>query len=283
MTLPRWRYTFASVTGSSHRQHGEQGQDACDGCILSTLSGEEILVAVAADGAGSAPYGAIGAQLTCQSFITLTQEQLSGGESLYELPWDFAATWLGNLQETLKEQALLHRTAVRDFACTCLAAIIYNHQIATLHIGDGAIVVARRSTPDAFRTMQWPESGEYINTTYFITDPDASTHLRFSYCDFADNEAIDDLAIFTDGLQRLALDYTAHTAYPRFFQPVFAPLHAALPGYRDELSKDLARFLSSSAIATRTDDDCTLFLASRRNPPQQSIATSDGPITSHPL
>jgi hypothetical protein len=66
----------------------------------------------------------------------------------------------------------------------------------------------------------------------------------------------------TDGLQRLALDFTARTPHLPFFQPLFAALRAA-PDV-ESLAGPFREFLDSQRINERTDDDKTLVLAISR-------------------
>ena len=70
------------------------------------------------------------------------------------------------------------------------------------------------------------------------------------------------MALFTDGLQTLALDYT-RAAHSPFFAPMFAALSSETePG---GLLGPLSAFLESPAVNERTDDDKTLILATRKS------------------
>ena len=42
-------------------------------------------------------------------------------------------------------------------------------------IGDGGIVM-RRAPDEPFEVATWPEAGEYVNQTFFVTDDDAAAH-----------------------------------------------------------------------------------------------------------
>jgi hypothetical protein len=64
------------------------------------------------------------------------------------------------------------------------------------------------------------------------------------------------VALFTDGLERLALHFATKTSYQPFFAPLFkfaTDLNAT--------EADLAGFLASERICSHTDDDKTLVLA----------------------
>jgi hypothetical protein len=69
--------------------------------------------------------------------------------------------------------------------------------------------------------------------------------------------------LFSDGLQRLALDLNLQIPHPGFFKAMFPPLQSPQEGFAQELSSSLAAFLSSNRINDRSDDDKTLILPSR--------------------
>jgi hypothetical protein len=69
------------------------------------------------------------------------------------------------------------------------------------------------------------------------------------------------LALTTDGLLRLALKLPAYEPHPQFFQPL---LTFAREAADETLAQtELADFLASERVCTRTDDDKTLLLAVR--------------------
>jgi hypothetical protein len=96
--------------------------------------------------------------------------------------------------------------------------------------------------------------------TYFITDDDWVKHLHFAVRD----AHLDDIALMTDGLQRLALRFESCSAHEPFFAPMFQALAAAPSGFASALEPPLIAFLGSEAVNARTDDDKTLILATRR-------------------
>jgi hypothetical protein len=152
-------------------------------------------------------------------------------------------------------EACLRNLDVREFACTLLTAIVAPRHAAFAQVGDGAIVVWREN---AYQTVFWPQTGEYANTTYFLTNPDYEDRLEFRILE----EEVEELALFTDGLQMLALHYQSRTVHGPFFAPMFQALHRAANA--EELDGPLVRFLTSRAVNDRTDDDKTLILATRR-------------------
>ena len=263
-----WRYVAASVIGTSHEKAGGTCQDANDCRIYSLPSGEKVLTAVVADGAGSAACGGEGAARTCQTLLSLMSEHLASGFSVEDVTNDTAAGWIGAIQGLLDEDAKAISRERRDFACTVLGLIIGEFCAACLQIGDGVMVLAD-SEERVYGHVFWPDRGEYANTTHFVTEEDAIQHLQFASI----RRRIVDAALLTDGLQAIALNYQQQTAYEPFFKGLFAPLRTAEDGRSEDLSESLAAFLSSARVNEKTDDDKTLVLATRAE--SQSVAAGD--------
>lgn len=258
MNLGGWRYVAASVIGTSHQKAGGTCQDANDCQIYSLPSGEMVLAAAVADGAGSALHGGEGAALTCRALLGLMNEHLSAGNPVEQVTVDTAKSWLITIQNLLEEDAKGVSRERRDFACTLLALIVGESCAACLQVGDGVMVLAD-SDEEAYGHVFWPDRGEYANTTHFVTEDDAVDHLQFESV----KRRITEAALLTDGLQTVALSYQEHTAHQPFFKGLFAPLRKAPEGCSHELSESLAAFLSSHRVNEKTDDDKTLVLACR--------------------
>ncbi len=103
----------------------------------------------------------------------------------------------------------------------------------------------------------WPENGEYANQTFFVTDGDADQ--RVGIARFA---GVDDVAVFSDGIARLALDHAGRAAFVPFFEPLTHTVRSA-PDGGAQLAAQLAAYLASDAINARTDDDKALAIATR--------------------
>ncbi len=257
MILERWRYAAASVIGTSHLKLGTCCQDANECQLLSLHDGDEVFVAVLSDGAGSAQHSEEGSSLTCSVLMGHIIDYIAGGNTVAQITRDVASLWLSNIQGQLAENARNTGWNIRDYACTVIAAVIGLSAAAFLQIGDGAVVVSEEV--DAYGHVFWPDRGEYENTTYFVTQDSALEHLQFESVD----RQIQEAAVFTDGIQRLALDYKAEMPHQPFFQSVFSPLRLASIGRQDKLCDSLGQFLGSERVNGRTDDDKTLVIASR--------------------
>ena len=72
---------------------------------------------------------------------------------------------------------------------------------------------------------------------------------------------ITELAVLTDGLQMLALDFGQARVHDRFFAPLFKTVKNVPGG--ETLRVSLLEFMDSKRVNDRTDDDKTLLLATR--------------------
>ncbi len=269
-----WRFAHASVLGSSHKKLGTPCQDA-SACELVSRADASALVAVVSDGAGSAPLSQIGARTACEVVLDETRAALGAGRGLAALDRGFALGVLEHVQVRLARLARHVQRPLRDFACTLLFAVADEHGAVFAQVGDGAIVVA----PDArsgngYGWVFWPEHGEYLNQTRFATEARAHQSLQFESWD----RPVEELALFSDGLQGLVLDDRLRVAHARFFEPMFVAVRWAGPGRSEGLSQSLARFLGSRGVESRTDDDKSLVLASRRAPEPRAIAPERAPV-----
>ena len=103
--------------------------------------------------------------------------------------------------------------------------------------------------------------GEFANTTYFVTDDRADERMMFELC----SRRIDEVALFTDGIERLVLHEASRTVFAPFFNRMLpAVRRLAASGTDRKLSMDLEQYLNSPVICDKTDDDKTLVLATRR-------------------
>jgi hypothetical protein len=247
-----WRYLGASVQGSSHIRNGTPCQDYS--CAVE-FDAAGLLFLACSDGAGSGSRSELGSEVACRHLCDEITRFAAQGGRIDDITKETALEWLDSVRSAISTQAEAAGVTTRDLACTLIAAVIAPTAAAFMQIGDGAAVVS--TAKGELRVVFWPEQGEFANTTFFLTAPDAAGRFRLEIIP----EPISDLALFTDGLQHLALRYDSKTAHAPFFQPFFDRLRS--DDDWQELSHPLRAFLSSEAVTKRTDDDCTLVLASR--------------------
>lgn len=247
-----WKIIAASVAGTAHVRRDTACQDAFAYRVFDTTYGEVLIVAVA-DGAGSAKFAELGARNVCDFFVSGVSALFENGGKISDLNQTFYFEFLKAFSNALSAND--NNTDLNDYACTFLAVAACENETIFCQIGDGAIVFA--SELDEFKLFAIPQQGEYANTTNFVTDENAAEKLQFKRLE----NRIEELAIFTDGLQRLAIDFQSKNAHLPFFRSMLAPLRGENPAAN--LEEKLSAFLNSPKINERTDDDKTLILASR--------------------
>lgn len=252
--MTRWRWAAAARRGVSHERSDVRLQDAYT-CFLPQGARSDVLVAVVSDGAGSASHGGEGASLVCRTIAVRSRTYFRSND---ELPGDpEILEWIDSSRDRIGAVASRRGLTRRDFACTLVGMISSGASSVVFHVGDGC-AVALDQTGNWF-TPTWPDHGEYASTTSFVTDdPIANTRIQRV------QEEIRGLAVFSDGLERLALQFSNKTPFSPFFEGMARPLFATTSiGRNRELSSALHRYLGSESINSRTDDDKSLVLAVR--------------------
>ena len=252
-----WKYGFASVLGTAHARASVPVQDASRAVALTDAQGAEIFVAVVSDGAGSAAHSHIGSERACDFWIEAVTAYVAAGGQRAQLANDFLPCWIDAFQQQIMLVAREAGFEVDDYACTFVAAVIAPDCAVYFQLGDGAIIAA---TNDGYNVVCWPQQGEYANTTNFLTEANAA---RKCFVEVRTHR-VEEVALFTDGIQNLVLDYRTRTAHAPFFEPLFAWLRPRAAGYSTELSASLSVYLNSAKVNARTDDDKTLLLATRK-------------------
>lgn len=251
--MTAWTWAAASRQGSSHERRGERRQDAFR--TLLTASGDAVVL-VACDGAGSAVRGGTGAAIASRMLSNVIRERLeTGAWPTDEEVWED----IDQVRDRIALVAERIGMISRDFATTLVLVASDGERTMAVHVGDGAAVVRSRETK-VWTALSWPAQGEYASTTFFMTD-DGGARVRITRSD----APIDRLALFTDGIERLALDFASETAHAPFFTGVSEPVaKASADGWNVPLSAKLGEYLNGAAVNARTDDDKTLILACRR-------------------
>ncbi len=247
-----WRLLQQSLEGTSHRRSATPCQDSCTATVTCPER-ECFLVVACSDGAGSASLSQVGSELACRRFVEVACEALAreGAEALSNP--EVIRGWYRQVRQAVEEEAARREVTSRELACTLLTAVVGEHGAVFAQVGDGAMVVRQG---EAYVPVFWPQVGQYANSTWFITSRDMEEVLEVR-C----GEPVDELAVFTDGLQMMALHFASRSAHQPFFEPLFAVLRGS--ANPEELGGPLRAFLDSPAVNERTEDDKTLVLAIR--------------------
>lgn len=219
-----------------------------------------MLIAAVSDGAGTASRSDAGAALAVDYFLRKFAAAVQDQADLSTIDRTFVDEWLDAFRQEIAGLAETDGADSNDYACTLLGAVIGNSRSAYVQIGDGAIVVADEEVGE-YVWIFWPQHGEYANSTYFLTQDGAGTALQFET-----GPSVNEVAIFSDGIERLVLDHAAKTVHAPAFRPIFGWLARTEPGAAGVSSPVLATYLASEQVNRRTDDDKTLVMATRLTP-----------------
>ncbi|WP_010250469.1 PP2C family serine/threonine-protein phosphatase [Acetivibrio cellulolyticus] len=259
MSISSWKYAFCSTVGTSHEKLNTPCQDFGDCQTVFTSDNQPILIITVSDGAGSAKYADIASKLVCTLVLEEMRCFFEAESNIEKININLIKDLINHIQEQINIRAESTNSKVREYACTILVAVIGTTSGVFFQIGDGAIVISSSEDLDDFNWIFWPAKGEYENTTYFITDAQACDNLQFAYV----NRTIDKIAVFTDGLQNLALHNKTQTVHPPFFRNLFKFLGTTHETEPEKLAIPITNFLNSQQVNERTDDDKTLVIALR--------------------
>lgn len=247
-----WRVVTASEVGTSHTATGTLCQDSCFAQVEANLTKPPLLTIFVADGAGSAAHGGTGAELAIEAATAFVGQHYTQSEFALNDHW--AVECIQAVRAKIYTVADQQGAKARDYACTFLGVVATPFATLLMQIGDGGIVV---DVGNGLVVPIAPMAGEYANMTNFVTDENAIDVLAVTTFSIR----ADKVAVFSDGIQRLALNMATNTAHAPFFTPFFKVLATATAAQEDHLQAELARFLQSPAVNARTDDDKTLALA----------------------
>jgi len=250
-----WQVVAASVCGTSHLKNKQLCQDAHHWQPMP----DNVLVLAAADGAGSATWGKVGAMVAVETAIEnistkrVTRRALADDVVVNSLLIDA----LLSAKLAVQEEAVACEKQLPDLASTLIIAIASPEIVAVIQVGDGVAVAKDASGNLAAITI--PDHGEFINETTFLTSPNAIETAQVRLW----RQAIANVGVLTDGLQMLAMNMAVGVPH----KPFFLPLFDFVSNIEDKTvaKEQLIKFLRSERITQRTDDDLTLIIAALRS------------------
>lgn len=248
-----WRHVAQSLQGPSHAAAGTVCQDSHLVHVLGEAAAQT-MIACSADGAGSAKHSDIGSKLVCEVIVDKATQHYESHGNFNQLQRADIIAWCEGARERFRTVADDQDCEMRDLATTLCVAILTPEGSFFFQIGDGAITVGRQGV---YGVVFWPQSGEYANVTNFLTSDRFQDKVEFE----ATSSCFTDVALFTDGIERLALNFENQIPHLPFFMPLFHAVRATVKG--GDLDADLKQLLQSDSVNNRSDDDKTLILATQ--------------------
>lgn len=292
LMLGEWKSVRGSVLGSAHIKDGTVCQDFSYSQLVEIGANDSALILTCSDGAGSAKFSQLGSRITCMEMQKALRAVLLNLGAVECIEQEHMLSLFESLRSHLVSLAASINIDYRELACTLLVAVVGPNCSLFAQIGDGAIAVDRPNAAigsegllsfepglssegltvkqhvpypqdklqaTEYEIVFWPDNGDYLNITTFITSDQLTQSLRIKHV----NRRINQIALITDGLELLALNFREQTVHSPFFAPMFKQLEQAEDPAT--LVEPLRAFLNSNAINAKTDDDKTLMLAIRKN------------------
>ena len=243
-----WKITGVSVPGAAHVRRGRGCEDAVDWFVSDDLLG----IAVA-DGAGSASQSARGSALAVRTAIeALRQQHQPTNPIVFDNAIQVLKHACRGTQTALVAEAKEMGIAPRELATTLIIVVANRNYCAALQVGDGAVVIKDRE--NNLTALTTPINGRFANETAMLGYP-SIVEMQISILNKPHPHSI---AVFTDGLQRLALEMPLGVPHAPFFLPLFEKLQRLTA---PAMECTLKEFLNSSRVNGRTDDDKTVVTA----------------------
>lgn len=251
--------------GLSHESSGQPNQDYYSVCVVpaNRKSPETVIIAVA-DGAGSARFSHLGSEKVATVAADALRKRLDSNPKITidkSTARNGLLTAADSAIQALRARAIDKSADLDDLATTMQLVIANDSLVAVLHVGDGRTVVME---DDKFRNLSSPFNGEYANETTFVTTGDGN---------LTDNpgldrrevsgEAINGIAVSTDGLDPLAVTLATDEPFDGFYKPVFQ-----MPWQIDGIDNDnipLGEILEKTETRQKSPDDITVVIATRKH------------------
>ena len=167
--------TGSAIAGRSHISKGTPCQDYV---AYKRFNKTEACIALA-DGAGSCTMSHYGSQEATESIVRLFSNKSFRNKTKNLGDYDFKAIIIDYVIKDLTSLANRLSCSLRDLSCTLMFVYVRisrgkTHYISG-HIGDGAIF---RFKEGVSSVLSAPESGEFVNETYFVTHQQAKEMLK---------------------------------------------------------------------------------------------------------
>lgn len=234
-----------SLRGQKHKRREQPCEDSA-----AYLEKNGVIAVSVADGAGSAKYSEAryGSQVVSETVCKLLTGHF---DELFEMANEFELRRIIEVvcKKALEEKAKsLGLDSYETMASTLLAVAVSKKRVIAVQIGDGVIGRLCGNVPEA---LTMPQNGEFIGTTFFITQDDSYAYLqvRRFICNNTSH-----LFLMTDGIS----DIIYNEANGSFSNGLFKMISFTEDSSGEE---GLAAFVSENIVnAVQTSDDSTIAI-----------------------
>jgi hypothetical protein len=239
-----YRYVQHLLPGTNHNRKGADSDDRA--AVLDFQ--DEVVVAVA-DGAGSAPYGGLGAEVAVHAVKSSLQESFLPKSQ--HTP-KFIRKLFRRARDRIVRLANQSGHVVHDYATTLIVVVVTPQMVTTGRIGDGCVVVA--TLEGEIELLSYTSRTGPTNVTQFLTDEDWLEQLTLDRLKKPNLS----VAAFSDGIEYQVTFGRPRRPHLQFFEPIFRSMHS-----RGELRTGIVlNRVFQNQIAAVSGDDMTIVLAS---------------------
>jgi hypothetical protein len=241
-----WRSIGAKAKGVAHAADGSPCQDAFAYASL----GRELTAIAVADGAGSAVCSKAGAEISVERAVRYLRNV---GDLLINDPSLWRPAVRGAFEAargSIVDFARRQGNTPAEFATTLQVVLLGHAACCYGRVGDGGGVGRVGGTLVPLAPA--PDNG-YANETRFLTSAQSEPDVFFR----ADH--VSDCAVFTDGIQHLAMQLAQWKPHDPFFNPLFDFVRTSADATVAEDS--LGELLETERFDRRTDDDRALVIS----------------------
>ena len=248
----------ASAVGCRHLAAGRPCED-----FFRVQVGQDWVVAVVSDGAGSASRALEGAMVVTEEICRVFAGRMSAQISSNCIEAHTFSTWVKSgvcegverARKRCLTEAREHES-LAEFHATLVGAAMVGEEGALFHLGDGC-ASAHRNMARGIETIAFsePENGEYINETFFFTESWWRQHLRITKI----REVADEVWLMTDGAYELVVPPNQR----QLRQFTVSEMDRLIFSETAENRASVLTEILSSSQAKRSDDDKTIVIVRR--------------------
>lgn len=236
-----YKIACAAVQGTSHAEKNIPCQDR-----VISLRENDIYTLSLADGAGSAKYSDIGAEVVVNQINRLLVENF---HEFYEMEENNLKIRIASvIFYSLFWESFERNISLKDLSSTLLFVAVSQSNYLAGHIGDGMIGYMRNDA--IVDVLSYPAKGEYHNSTFFTTVDNIQQHLRI-YKGLM--EDIEGFILMSDGGDEALFNRRENK-----FSPAIRKIFDWLIDYsEDDINLILSKNIEEK-FRLKTSDDCSV-------------------------